>query len=217
MFELLMRRHNTALYRMGKAFGFVHHDIEDLMQEAHLAAYSHLHEFKGISSYKTWLIQIMLNKCRQRQNLNMRRERRMTEMKDSEGLVNLEGSAENDTTRKILNRELSLILEEAINHLPIIYRMVFTLRELNGLSIADTANVLSITETNVKVRLNRAKALLRKQIEKYYSPDDISEFSQTDCDRVVERVMDEIKLIKMDVSTMLRESPEPAKERKWSA
>ena len=116
----------------------------------------------------------------------------MTEMKNTEGLLNIPGSAENDTTRRILNRELSLILEEAINHLPVIYRMVFTLRELNGLSIADTANVLSITETNVKVRLNRARALLRKQIEKYYSPDDISEFSQTDCDRVVERVMDEI-------------------------
>ncbi len=70
---------------------------------------------------------------------------------------------------------------------------MFSLRELNGLSIIETADILSITEANVKVRFNRAKKMLRKTIVKMYSPEDVFEFNLIYCDKIVEHVMKEVK------------------------
>jgi RNA polymerase sigma-70 factor (ECF subfamily) len=70
---------------------------------------------------------------------------------------------------------------------------VFSLRELTGLSVQETAKALDITETNVKVRFNRAKAMLRKEVEKMYSSEDIFQFNLIYCDKIVEKVMDRIK------------------------
>lgn len=74
--------------------------------------------------------------------------------------------------------------------------MVFSLREINGLNVIETAEVLNITETNVKVRLNRAKTMLRKELEKSYSAEDIFEFSLIYCDAIVNNVMNKIIDIK---------------------
>lgn len=71
--------------------------------------------------------------------------------------------------------------------------MVFSLREINGLNVLETAEALSISETNVKVRLNRAKTMLRKEIEKSYTTEDIFEFNLIYCDAMVNRVMNNIK------------------------
>jgi DNA-directed RNA polymerase specialized sigma24 family protein len=76
--------------------------------------------------------------------------------------------------------------------LPQDYRTTFTLRELAGLTVSETADLMQITTTNVKVRLNRAKTMLRKEIEKIYSPEDIYEFNLTYCDQVVVEVMKKI-------------------------
>ena len=78
-------------------------------------------------------------------------------------------------------------------HLPIDYRFVFSLRELNGMSVHEIAKALHITETNVKVRLNRAKAMLRKEVEKMYTPEEIFQFNHIYCDKIVEQVMERIK------------------------
>jgi RNA polymerase sigma-70 factor (ECF subfamily) len=67
--------------------------------------------------------------------------------------------------------------------------MVFSLRELNGMSTAETAETLDISETNVKVRLNRAKQMLREKVEKMYTPEDIFEFNLIYCDKIVSGVM----------------------------
>src|SRR5688572_23138386 len=64
-FEILIRRYNGVLYKVGRAYGFGHDDVQDLMQETHIAAYQNLHKFEERSTYKTWLIRIMLNKCYQ--------------------------------------------------------------------------------------------------------------------------------------------------------
>jgi RNA polymerase sigma-70 factor (ECF subfamily) len=88
--------------------------------------------------------------------------------------------------------ELKHVIEDALLHIPEDYRMVFSLRELGGMSTLDTANALNITEANVKVRLNRAKSMLRKHVESTYTPEDIFEFNLVYCDRVVEKVMKRI-------------------------
>ena len=77
------------------------------------------------------------------------------------------------------------------------YRIVFTLREINGLNVAETADSLNITEANVKVRLSRAKMMLRKEVEKSYSAEEIFEFNLIYCDAMVENVMNKIKKINL--------------------
>jgi len=99
----------------------------------------------------------------------------------------------NDANKTLMNRELSTVIENALQQVPVNYRTVFSLRELNRLSIAETAEVLDISEANVKVRLNRAKAMLRKQIEKTYTPEDIFEFNLVYCDALTNTVMNKIK------------------------
>jgi RNA polymerase sigma-70 factor (ECF subfamily) len=103
------------------------------------------------------------------------------------------GNDNHDTERKVSNRELIGVIENAIEHIPINYQSVFSLRELTGLSVQETAKALDITETNVKVRFNRAKAMLRKEVEKMYSSEDIFQFNLIYCDKIVEKVMDRIK------------------------
>jgi len=84
-------------------------------------------------------------------------------------------------------------IENALEQIPVDYRMVFSLREVNGLNVKETAEVLNISESNVKVRLNRAKAMLRKEVEKSYSADDIFEFNLVYCNAMVHRVINKIK------------------------
>ena len=94
-----------------------------------------------------------------------------------------------DTYRSVLNNELSNVIVGALTSIPLEYRMVFSLRELNGMSTAETAETLDISETNVKVRLNRAKQMLREKVEKMYTPEDIFEFNLIYCNRIVNGVM----------------------------
>lgn len=84
------------------------------------------------------------------------------------------------------------VIETALAEIPEDYRMVFTLREVNGLNVAETAELLQITEANVKVRLNRAKTMLKKEIEKSYSAEEVFEFNLVYCDAMVLRVMNKL-------------------------
>ena len=63
LFEVLIKRNNASLYRTGLSYGFNHQDVEDLMQETYISAYSNLSKFENRSSFKTWVIKIMLNQC----------------------------------------------------------------------------------------------------------------------------------------------------------
>jgi len=94
-----------------------------------------------------------------------------------------------DGYKNILNKELNYIIGNALTTIPLEYRMVFSLRELNGMNTAETAELLDISETNVKIRLNRVKQMLRKKVEKMYAPEDIFEFNLIYCDRIVNKVM----------------------------
>lgn len=85
-----------------------------------------------------------------------------------------------------------MIIEKAIKQIPLDYRLVFSFREINGFNVSETAKALNITETNVKVRLNRAKAMLRKEVAKMNSPEDIFQFNLIYCDRIVNNVMTRI-------------------------
>lgn len=103
-----------------------------------------------------------------------------------------------ETNSTVMNRELGNIIENAIKKIPLEYRMVFSLREVTGLNVSETAEALDLSETNVRARLSRAKTMLRKEVEKAYSPEEIFEFNLRYCDNMVNRVMGFISAMKSD-------------------
>jgi RNA polymerase sigma-70 factor (ECF subfamily) len=195
LFEILIRRNNPFLHKTGRAYGYNHEDTQDLMQETFVSAYLNLSNFENRSSFKTWLIKIMLRNCyRKREKFSYKNEMAMN-INDS-SIPMFSNNKHSDTGNEVVNRELNYVIEKSLVQIPEAYRMVFSLREINGFSVAETAETLDISEANVKVRLNRAKVMLRKELEKTYTPEDIFYFNLIYCDMMVERVMNEINKLK---------------------
>lgn len=192
-FEILIRRYNPVLYRIARNYSFNHHDAEDLMQDTHVIAYMQLCKFEGRSSYKTWISRIMINKCLYKLKYGcLKYEVPVEQVQElNNDPMHVKGK-KYQTEEKLLNRELSIVLEKSIQNIPVIYRTVFLLREVEGFSVAETAELLDITETNVKVRFNRAKALLQKEIELVYSRAEIYSFNLVYCDAIVNGVFNKI-------------------------
>jgi RNA polymerase sigma factor (sigma-70 family) len=192
LFEILIRRNNAFLYKTGRSYNYNHEDTQDLMQDSFVDAYTNLKKFEQRSSFKTWIIKIMLNNCYRKKQKASYKNEVLHEINDK-SIPMFSNQQHNDSNRTVTNRELSFIIENALQQLPLDYRMVFSLREMNGLNVAATAEALQISEANVKVRLNRAKAMLRREIERSYSTADIFEFNLVYCDAMTEAVMKKIK------------------------
>ena len=192
LFEILIRRNNSFLYKTGRCYNYTHEDTQDLMQDTFIDAYTHLAKFENRASFKTWIIKIMLNNCfKKKQKFSFKNEF-ANELSDK-SIPMFSNQPHADTNKTIVNRELSSVIENALKQVPLDYRMVFSLREINGLNVVETAEALTISEANVKVRLNRAKTMLRKEIEKSYTAEDIFEFNLIYCDAMTSNVMNKIK------------------------
>lgn len=196
LFEILIRRYNAVLYKIARGYGFNHQDAEDLMQDVHVIAYTQLSKFEGRAAYKTWISKIMINKCLYKLKYGYFKNEFPTEQIHELNNQSMHVDVNENQTENILtNRELTTVLEKSIQNIPFIYRTVFVLRELEGFSVAETAELLSITPTNVKVRMNRAKALLQKEIEQVYSRSELYSFNLIYCDAIVHKVFERINLI----------------------
>jgi RNA polymerase sigma factor (sigma-70 family) len=194
LFEVLIRRYNACLYKTGRSYNYGHEDTQDLMQDTFIDAYINLKKFENRASFKTWIIKIMLNNCfRKKEKFSFKNE--VAGDINDKSIPMYSKQASTDTTQMVMNRELSSIIENALQQVPQDYRLVFSLREINGMNIAETADILQISETNVKVRLNRAKTMLRKEIEKSYSAPEVFEFNLVYCDSITESVMKKIELL----------------------
>jgi RNA polymerase sigma factor (sigma-70 family) len=195
LFEILIRRNNALLYKTGRSYGYNHEDTQDLMQDTFINAYVSLSKFKNQSSFKTWIIKIMLNNCYHKQKkFSFKYETSNTINEKSVPMFS--NNKHTDATNEVVNRELNHVIEKSLEQIPNEYRMVFSLREITGLNVAETAETLNISESNVKVRLNRAKSMLRKQIENKYTAADIFDFNLIYCDAMVSRVMNAINKLK---------------------
>lgn len=191
LFEILIRRHNASLYKTGRSYNYNHEDTQDLMQDTFIDAYLNLASFENRASFKTWILKIMLHNCyRKKQKFSFKNEI-ASEITDK-SIPAFSKLSQTDTTKMVVNRELNSIIENALREVPVDYRMVFSLREISGLNVAETADVLQISETNVKVRLNRAKTMLRKEIEKSYTAAEVFDFNLIYCDAITERIMTRI-------------------------
>ena len=190
LFEVLMRRYNQRIYRCVRSILRNEAEVEDVMQQAYLAAFRHLAEFKGRSSVATWLTRIAVNAALSRVRL---RGPVIAPAHEGEGEdpMSLSPSAAPDPEQRAIAHELGQLLETAVDALPASYRTVFVLREVEGLSTVETAEALSLTEPVVKTRLHRAKAQLRDQL--YAQTERVSgalfPFGGARCDRVVSEVL----------------------------
>ncbi|NUO53024.1 MAG: RNA polymerase sigma factor [Polyangiaceae bacterium] len=186
-FEVLMRRHNTRVFRVARAVLRDDALAEEAMQEAYVNAFRHLHQFEGRASFATWLTRIAL-----RAALSCRRAERQTERYgDIEDVppvsANGTGRSMDDPERAAQRGEARSLLSSAVDSLPENLRVVFVLREVEGLSVSDTASALELSEENVKIRLHRARGLLRESLTQAFegAVGDLFSFHLIRCDRVV--------------------------------
>jgi len=188
-FELLMRRHNQRVYRVVRSVLRDPAAIEDVMQQAYLAAFTHLDQFEGAARWSTWVCRIAINEA-----LATVRQRGRFVSIDAANEELMADAAEPhtpDPEHAAAGRELGQIVEQAMDRLPDLYRAVLMMREIEGMTTAETAAVLDVAEDVVKTRLHRARALLRTAIERRTGQELMKAFSfgAERCDRVVNGVL----------------------------
>jgi RNA polymerase sigma-70 factor (ECF subfamily) len=189
LFELLMRRYNARLYRAARAITRDDREAEDVLQQAYVNAFSNLRQFRGQAQFATWLTRITINEALAR----VRRRGRYEPFDDD--LSNVETfmpwNALPDPERQAFTGELRELLEGAIDSLPDGAREVFVLRDVEGLSTAETAASLDVSEDVVKTRLSRARAALRRSLLERVgaTAPDAFRFYRPRCDRVVAQVL----------------------------
>jgi len=191
LYAIIVRRYNQRLYKVGISILNDETEVEDAMQVAYINAYEHLGKFAFKASFSTWLTRILINECL----LRLKKRGNTITMNDDnmENELPYRQAGETQTpATKVLNSELKTILDDAIRKLPEIYRTVFVMREIENMNVAETQECLSISEVNVKVRLNRAKAMLRDLLSNYYRKEDILHFHLSRCERMVDKVMSQI-------------------------
>ena len=185
LYEGLMRKYNLRLFRI--CFSIVNDDmaVEDIMQTAYLNAYLNLAKFQNKSSFSTWLTRILINESLLYKKKQVKREHLIAEKQDNNYLSET-------PLNGLMNKELKILLERTIADLPEKYKVVFVMREIEEMSTSETMGVLNLSESNVKIRLNRAKEMLRGNLSGYYKANQLYEFNLIRCDKVVGYVMGKI-------------------------
>jgi RNA polymerase sigma-70 factor (ECF subfamily) len=189
VFEILMRRYNQRLFRAARSILRDDAEAEDAVQQAYLAAYTHLEQFAGTARFSTWLTRIVIREALGR--LRSRKRRGEVEFDGEQEETMMKDEPDDSPEQHAERRELVGVLERAVDALPEIYRVVFMMREVEQLSTLETAEVLELSEEAVKVRLHRARAMLRDSLfaEVDHSLERTFPFLGPRCDRIVAAVM----------------------------
>jgi RNA polymerase sigma-70 factor, ECF subfamily len=171
-FARLVDQTSAHIYRVALQILGVEQDAEDVLQETYIKAFRSLPEFEGRSSLTTWLYRIAVNEA-----LMALRKRKPQQFSIEESTTN-EDEAESESLEildwccmpegELLSSESRAFLDQAVRRLPANLRVVFVMRDLEGLSIQETAQALGISENNVKTRLLRARLKLRQELSLYF-------------------------------------------------
>jgi RNA polymerase sigma factor (sigma-70 family) len=185
MFEVIVRRYNAQLYRVGMAYLRDHAQTEDAMQNAYLKAFLNLRRFRGNSAFSTWLTRIMINEC-----LMILRSRKAQRLEPfDEHQQHEHESFIAPEVEPMHGEELKAVLEHALQFLPRLHRTVYVLREVQRLSTEETAQCLGISRDNVKVCLHRAREGLKAQLMKSAAGVELFAYPAQYCDPMTAQVM----------------------------
>jgi RNA polymerase sigma-70 factor, ECF subfamily len=184
LFELIVRRYNQRLFRVTRAILRNDDAAEDTMQEAYLRAFVNLGQFAGEAKFSTWLTKIAVYEALGR----LRRSKAYDEL--TEDVMN----ASENPERAAYGKQLESVMEAAVDALPPLYRSVFVMREVEEMTVSETANCLGVTDETVRTRLHRARALLRRRLEGLLGTATKQAFAYMGdrCDRMTASVMDRI-------------------------
>lgn len=168
-FEDLVNRYEKKIYRLGLNLTGNPEDAEDMLQETFLKAFEHLSDFREDSRFYTWIVRIAINqglmKLRKRRGS---KEVRIEDGENDDGEVIPRDFADwrPNPEQELQRTELETILQNAAHSLPMTFRTVFFLRDVEGLSTEETAELLNLSEGAVKARLFRARLRLREELSK---------------------------------------------------
>ena len=196
-FGAMMRRYNRRLYRTARAILKDDSLAEDALQEAYLAAFRHMDEFRGDAALSTWLTRIVVNQALQALR-RTRRDRVVVPFEESDAqheALNVADSPDTGPENMLLRAQTRRLIERNIDALPEGYRTVFVLREVEDLTVEETAAALDIPPATVRTRLFRAKARLRESLAQQMdvATQDAFGFDGERCDRIVRTVLDRIE------------------------
>lgn len=191
LFSLIMKRHNQRMYRTAISFGISDFDSDDIIQQAYINAFEKIEQFRGQAKFSTWLTRIMINEC-----LMYKRKQKSENQKFVYNNENVTNLISDHQTPEIdyLNDEMKNLLEEAIKRLPEKYRTIYVMREIENIPVTECSAILDISGANVKVRLLRAKGLLKEELLKSFDKNEVLSFGNRRCDNIVKNVMTYLKL-----------------------
>jgi RNA polymerase sigma factor (sigma-70 family) len=190
LFEILMRRHNQTLYRVIRGYLRDDDEIRDAMQNTYLKAFDKLYQFQGNAAFSTWLIRIGINEALLRLK-DIKKGKVIYMAADDIGAERLNRIPDKtvNAEKVIIRQEVQQLMEHAIDNLPEKYRVIYMMKEVEGLSNLQIAECLDLTEANVKVRLFRARTILKNILLGLSEGTDIFEFGNARCDALVKHVM----------------------------
>lgn len=190
LFELLMRRYNQRLYRVARSIVKADHEAEDVMQEAYVRAYAKLHQFNGQAKFSTWLTKIAVHEALGR----LRRNRRLTDLDVVAPSEDPMSPPDQSPEQRVASLELRALLEASIESLPAALRAAYVLRDVEGLSTAEAAACLAVSEDVVRTRLSRARSLLRQELSARANAaaGELFTFLGHRCDRMVAGVIERL-------------------------
>ena len=186
LFELLVRRHNQRLYRTARALVQDDDEAEEALQESYVSAWRNLSSFRGEAQFTTWMTKIVVRAA----GVVAKRRTRAQELADAHAAESsVESFHEAAADSELDASEERALLERTIDTLPEAQRIVFVLRALEGLSTADVALDLGLSEANVKIRMHRARKSIAARLQERARRVGVWSFAAERCDRITARVM----------------------------
>jgi RNA polymerase sigma-70 factor, ECF subfamily len=189
-FEALMRRHNAKLFRVARAILRDDAEAEDAVQDAYLDAYRHIGDFRGDASLGTWLTRIAINHALMRAR-RQKSDRVVVpfggETTGTHDPMDPPDDRAESAQSALMRAEVRQLVERRIDELPVAFRTVFVMRDVEDMTVQETADCLSIPAATVRTRLFRARALLREALARDLdvATVDVFGFAGERCDRIV--------------------------------
>jgi RNA polymerase sigma-70 factor, ECF subfamily len=167
VYHQLIRPYERSVYVMAFSYMKNREDAEDVAQEAFVRAFRKLASFRAESKFSTWLISITINEARTRlRRQALVRMEPLDQLPDEDKSISpaLLRDWREIPSEAVEREEVRVLIQSAVEQLPEVYRQVFLLRDVEELTISETAEALNISIPNVKVRLHRARMMLQKQL-----------------------------------------------------